>query len=92
MLKIEFDKKFKKDYKRCVKRGCKPLDMEKVLSLLASEEKLPPKYRDHALRDSRNYKNMRECHINPDWLLIYKIERDLLVVRAIRTGSHSDLF
>ena len=90
MLKIQFDKKFKKDYKRVLKRGCKPEEMQKVLTLLASERVLPAKYRDHAL--SGNYKNTRECHINPDWLLIYKIEEDLLVVRAIRTGSHSDLF
>ncbi|MDO4967335.1 MAG: type II toxin-antitoxin system YafQ family toxin [Candidatus Saccharibacteria bacterium] len=90
MLKIQFDKKFKKDYKRVLKRGCRPEEMEKVLTLLASEQVLPAKYRDHAL--SGNYKNTRECHINPDWLLIYKIEKDLLLVRAIRTGSHSDLF
>lgn len=90
MLKIQFDSKFKKDYKRVLKRGCKREDMETVLRLLASEKPLPSKYRDHAL--SGNYKNTRECHINPDWLLIYKIDKDLLIIRAIRTGSHSDLF
>lgn len=73
-----------------LKRGCKREQMEKVLQLLASEQTLPAKYRDHLL--TGNYKNMRECHINPDWLLIYKIEKDLLIVRAVRTGSHSDLF
>lgn len=92
MLKIEFDKKFKKDYKRMIKRGCKREDMENVLNLLTKEMPLPEKYRDHALTNSRNYKNMRECHVNPDWLLVYKIEKKLLVVRAVRTGSHSDLF
>ena len=92
MLKIQFDSKFKKDYKRCVKRGCKPAELEKVFGFLVAEKQLPEKYRDHALADSRNYKNMRECHIGPDWLLIYKIEKDLLVVRAVRTGTHSDLF
>ena len=90
MLKIQFVKKFKQDYKRVLKRGCKREDMETVLKILASEKPLPGKYRDHAL--SGNYKNTRECHIAPDWLLIYKIEKDLLVIRAIRTGSHSDLF
>ena len=92
MLEIQFDNKFKKDYKRCLKRGCKPKDLEKVLDYLVAEKPLPEKYRDHALANSRNYKDMRECHINPDWLLIYKIEKNLLVVRAVRTGSHSDLF
>lgn len=92
MLEIQFDSKFKKDYKRCLKRGCKAADFSKVLSYLTSEKPLPEKYKDHALVNSKNYKNMRECHINPDWLLIYKIEKDLLVVRAVRTGSHSDLF
>lgn len=92
MLEIQFDSKFKKDYKRCIKRGCAASDLEKVLRLLVEEVVLPRKYRDHALADSRNYKGMRECHINPDWLLIYKIDKNLLVVRAVRTGSHSDLF
>ena len=92
MLEIQFDNKFKKDYKRCLKRGCKPSELETVLKLLASESRLPAKYRDHSLVDSRNYKGVRECHINPDWLLIYKIEKELLIIRAIRTGTHSDLF
>ena len=92
MLEIQFDKKFRKDYKRALKRGCKREDMEAVLSILAREESLPAKYRDHRLVNSRDYKDMRECHINPDWLLIYKIEKQLLVVRAVRTGTHSDLF
>lgn len=91
-LKIQFDKKFKKDYKRVLKRGCKREQLEAVLELLVAEKALPAKYRDHALTDSRNYKGMRECHINPDWLLIYKIEKDLLIVRVVRTGSHADLF
>ena len=92
MLEIQFDSKFKKDYKRCLKRGCRAEELEYVLRMLSEERSLPPKYRDHALTSSRDYKGVRECHINPDWLLIYKIEQELLVVRAVRTGSHSDLF
>lgn len=92
MLEIQFDSRFKKDYKRCLKRGCKASELEKVLRLLTEEVVLPKKYRDHALTDSRNYKDMRECHISPDWLLIYKVEKELLVLRAVRMGSHSDLF
>ena len=70
MLKIEFTGQFKKDYKLAIKRGCNEKDLAKVVSILASEKPLPPKYRDHALENSRSYKGMRECHIKPDWLLI----------------------
>ena len=69
MLKIEFTGQFKKDYKAAVKRGCDPEELKTVVSLLASEQPLPEKYRDHALVSSRNYKGMRECHIKPDWLM-----------------------
>ena len=92
MLKVEFSGQFKKDYKLCVKRGCDPKELEAVVSILMREEPLPEKYHDHALVNSRNYQDMRECHIQPDWLLIYKVYRDVLVLRFIRTGSHSDLF
>ncbi|MBO7254111.1 MAG: type II toxin-antitoxin system YafQ family toxin [Clostridia bacterium] len=92
MLKIEFTGQFKKDYKLALKRGCNPKEISNVISILASELPLPEKYRDHALENSRNYKNVRECHIKPDWLLIYKIYSDRLVLELIRTGTHSDLF
>ena len=52
----------------------------------------PEKYGDHALMDSGNYKDLRECHIEPDWLLVYKIEQKVLILKLIRTGTHSDLF
>ena len=92
MLKIEFTGRFKKDYKLAVKRGCDPQELTTVVSLLASEQPLPEKYRDHELENSRSYKGMRKCHIKPDWLLVYKIYRDRLVLELIRTGTHSDLF
>jgi len=92
MLKIEFTGQFKKDYKLALKRGCNPKEISNVISILASELPLPEKYRDHALENSRNYKNVRECHIKPDWLLIYKIYSDRLVLELIRAGTHSDLF
>lgn len=92
MLKIEFTGQFKKDYKLAIKRGCDPKELEKVVTLLVNEHPLPEKYRDHALSNSRNYKDMRECHIAPDWLLVYKVLRETLILRLIRTGSHSDLF
>ena len=92
MLKIEFTGQFKKDFKLALKRGCDPKELEKVITLLANEQPLPEKYRDHALTNSRNYKGLRECHIEPDWLLVYKVLKDMLILRLIRTGSHSDLF
>lgn len=92
MLKPEFSGQFKKDYKLAVKRGCDPKKLEEVVSLLCSETPLPEKYRDHALINSRKYNDMRECHIQPDWLLVYKVVQDMLILKLIRTGSHSDLF
>ena len=92
MLKPEFTGQFKKDYKLAVKRGCDPKKLERVITLLCQEEQLPASYRDHALVNSRNYKNVRECHIQPDWLLVYRIVQDRLVLQLLRTGTHSDLF
>ena len=87
MLKPEFTGQFKKDYKLAVKRGCDPQKLSVVVELLCEEKPLPSAYRDHALTNSKNYKDMQ-----PDWLLVYKIERDALILKLIRTGSHSDLF
>lgn len=92
MLKVEFTGQFKKDYKLAIKRGCDPKELVNVITILVNEQPLPKKYRDHALTNSRRYKDMRECHIEPDWLLIYKVQRETLILRLIRTGSHSDLF
>ena len=92
MLKAEFTGQFKKDYKLAIKRGCNPQEMQEVITLLINEQPLPEKYRDHALENSRDYQNVRECHIKPDWLLIYKIVEDRLLLKLIRTGTHSDLF
>lgn len=91
MLKAEFTGQFKKDYKLAIKRGCNPRELQEVITLLLNEQPLPEKYRDHALVNSRNYKDMRECHIAPDWLLIYKVYQDVLLLKLIRTDSHSDL-
>ena len=90
MLKVRFGAKFKKDYKTIIKRGYNPELLEKVILLLREEKPLPEKYEDHPLRG--NYGGHRECHITPDWLLIYKVEKDILTLSLTRTGSHSDLF
>ena len=92
MLKIEFTGQFKKDYKLALKRGCDPKELEAVITLLVNEQPLPEKYRDHALMNSRNYKGMRECHIEPDWLLVYAVDKEKIILTVSRTGTHSDLF
>lgn len=92
MLRIEYTKQFKKDYKLALKRGFNRNDLVKVISQLSKEEPLPGKNRDHQLLNTRNYKGMRECHINPDWLLIYKIYSEESLLKLFRTGTHSDLF
>lgn len=92
MLKAEFTGQFRRDYKLAVRRGCDPEQLRQVITMLVNELPLPKKYRDHALTNSRGCKDMRECHIQPDWLLIYKVYRDTLILKLIRTGSHSDLF
>ena len=63
-----------------------------VVELLASGEELDIRYKDHALIDNKYYRNCRECHIEPDWLLIYKYNNDELILYLVETGSHSDLF
>lgn len=70
MLKPEFTGQFKRDYKLAVKRGCDPEKLKEVVNILCKEQPLPEKYRDHALANFKNYKGVRECHIEPDWLLI----------------------
>lgn len=91
MLKVCIQNQFKKDYKRMLKRkGCTEEQFKTVLGYLMNEIPLPKKYNDHSL--SNNWIGFRECHIRPDWLLIYKIEQDTLTLTLIRTGSHSDLF
>lgn len=90
MLEVRYSAKFKKDYKTVIKRGYNPQLLQDVLEMLCSGQMLPPKFRDHNLLG--NYEGHRECHITPDWLLIYKIEQEILTLTLTRTGSHSDLF
>lgn len=90
MLDIQYEKSFKKDFKRIVERGASPSLLEEVVTILANEQPLPDRYRDHSL--SGNYSGYRECHILPDWLLIYKVFQDRLVLVLTRTGTHSDLY
>ena len=92
MLKPEFTGQFKRDYKLAVRRGFDAQQLQTVVELLCQERPLPASYRDHRLTNSRNYVGMRECHIEPDWLLVYQVVEETLILRLIRTGTHSDLF
>lgn len=88
MLKILYRKSFEKDVKLASKRGLDLHKLKTVINILAENKTLGPRYRDHAL--SGNYSKHRECHIQPDWLLIYKKESGAIIFE--RTGTHSDLF
>lgn len=82
---VKYTTSFKKDYKRAIKRGLKIELLEQVVALLAMGEPLPDKNRDHDL--SGDWAGHRECHILPDWLLVYRIEDDVLVLTLARTGT-----
>ena len=88
MLQVSFTGQFKKDYKLCKKRGYNMELLQSVIEVLSIPDVLPEKNKDHSL--TGNYANKRECHILPDWLLIYRLEGNELVL--YRKGSHSDLF
>lgn len=90
MLKVRYSNKFKKDFKTIIRRGYDITLFEEVVGLLREEKPLPEKCCDHALKGE--YMGHRECHISPDWLLIYKVENDMITLSLTRTGTHSDLF
>lgn len=88
MLTPVYTHQFEKDVKRMKKRGLSIDKLKHVIRFLVMQEPLNPSYRDHKLHG--NWKGRRECHIEPDWLLIYKTEADRIIFE--RTGTHSDLF
>lgn len=87
---IAWTSQFKKDYKLAMKRHMNMDLLDDAIRTLAAGEELPVKNRDHAL--SGDWAGHRECHIQPDWLLVYRIEDDVLILTLSRTGTHSDLF
>lgn len=90
MLTIFATSKFRKDLKKILKDPSKDIEeLNKVIDLLANKQPLPTTYKDHSLKGRFNV--YRECHIAPDWLLIYKIEKDNLLLTLVRSGSHSNL-
>lgn len=90
MYAVKPTTRFQKDLKRLQKRGYDLSLLTEVIKVLAAGELLPEKNKDHAL--SGNFDGCRECHITPDWLLIYEIANEELILYLTRTGTHSDLF
>ena len=86
---LKYTNAFKKSYRLMQKRGLNVGLLDEVVNKLLNGEKLEEKYKDHELMG--NFKGFRECHIKPDWLLIYLIENDILTLTLVNTGSHSDL-
>lgn len=87
---ITTTKQFQKDLKLAKKRGLCISELQEVVRILAYGEELPAKYRNHLLRG--DYKGYWECHINPDWLLVYEKDTEIRIISLFRTGTHSDLF
>ena len=90
MLKIRQTSQFKKDLKAAIRQKCDIQLLDQVISRLACRKPLDEKHHDHAL--SGELSKYRECHIAPDWLLIYRIKEDVLVLSLVRLGSHAKLF
>lgn len=88
MLRAIATSQFRKDYKRAIKRGKDIAKLDDIIRKLATGQPLDIRHRDHALVG--NWASFRECHIEPDWLLIYRIESDVLVLTLVRTGTHGD--
>lgn len=90
--KVIYSNRFKKSFKKMNKQSKNIDELLDVIDKLASKEELEPKYKNHKLIDDKYYKNCHECHIRPDWLLIYQYNDDELLLLLLNTGSHSELF
>jgi mRNA interferase YafQ len=90
MLKISYTNQFLKDLELMKRRNLPKSELDEIVKLLSEEKPLLPKHKDHALKG--NYVGFRECHIRPDWLLVYKKNKQILTLVLVRTGTHSDLF
>lgn len=90
--KIKYSKEFKKGLKRIIKQGKNIDKLLEVVEVLSRKGKLDLKYKDHALLNDKRFKNCRDCHIEPDWILIYKYLDNELVLLLVNTGSHSNVF
>jgi len=88
--KIKSTARYKKNYKAAQKRGLDVSLLNDVINKLANGDTLEAKYKDHALNG--NYSDFRECHIKPDWLLVYMLEKDILILTLVGTGKHNEVF
>lgn len=89
---IHYTNKFKKQYKKIIKQNKDLNKLKNIVKSLSNGNVLEEKYRDHNLINNKDFENCRECHIEPDWLLVYKYTYDKLILLLVETGSHSELF
>lgn len=89
--KVIYSNKFKKDLKKMLKQGKDIKKLKNIVDVLANKKKLEPKFKNHKLNNSKEYKNCYECHIEPNWLLIYQYDHHELILLLVNTGSHSEL-
>lgn len=89
--KIKYSKEFKKSIKKITKQGKNIDKLLNIIEMLSSRQQLDSKYKDHALHNDKRFKDCRDCHIEPDWVLIYKYLEDEIILLLINTGSHSDI-
>ena len=89
---VQYTSRFKKEFKKILKQGKDEKLFLEVLNVIANGEELAEKYRNHKLTNDKTFKECYECHIQPDWLLVYKLQDNELVLLLFATGSHNDLF
>lgn len=89
---VQYTKRFKKEFKKVLKQGKDENKFLEVLSYIANGKELDISYKNHKLVNDKTFKDCQECHITPDWLLVYKVHENKLILLLFATGSHSDLF
>lgn len=89
---IKFTSSFKKSLKKVLKQGKEFKKIKTIIVKLANKEELEIKYKNHELNDNKKFKNYKECHVEPDWLLVYKYYENDLILLLVETGSHSEIF
>ena len=89
---VQYTSRFKKEFKKVLKQGKDENLFLEVLNVIANGKELAEKYKNHKLINNKIFKECYECHIQPDWLLVYKVQDNKLVLLLFATGSHSDLF
>ena len=90
--KVQYTSRFKKEFKKVLKQGRDENKFLEVLCFIANGKELDQKYKNHKLINDKTFRDCNECHITPDWLLIYKIQNNELILLLFATGSHSELF